>query len=621
MKHLLLLLLLSFCLPVAAQTPPPNETPRSLPELLKRIEVVMQQERIPGLMLNIVTKDSVLFVGGFGYANLQTQAKVTRATRFRMGSVTKNFTALGILHLLHEGKLHLSDKLSVIAPEIGVVNQWEAIAPVQVVHLLEHTAGFDDVYLNKTFRVSGPELKGLKAVKLYQPQLVSRWRPGERMAYSNADYIVLGYLIEKLSGEPWDQYLTRHVLQPLGMRHSSFARHIEASSTQAHGYLMQDGRAIPVPFFELQGNGADGALTSTADDMARFLRFYLNDWQLDNTPWLPASYLQEMETVHSTLASCLGLRSGYGLGNHTFRLPKASFQGHSGALVGTNATFQYNRQLGIGFALALNGGYNGGRIERLVADFVTRNLPEPPRRPAVVPAPTTLETYSGYYQPGNSTHERFSPIERLTQGISLQRSGNQLVLHGRGGPDTLVAEGPHLFRSMHQAVPTVVMGTDAAGVQTVIIDDTYYQPASLAWVRVQQALLALSVLALAASVFIGLVGLVQVLRGKLPRKQLFLHLLPVAATLALAAALKLLLQPDQDFFAFASVNLTTLTIFVGTMLFGVLVAVEIVLLLRHWKGLGNPWTRHLLAFTTFGLAYLAGWLLVHGFVGARVWAW
>lgn len=621
MKHLLLLLLLGLCLRVAAQIPPSNEAPQNLPELLKRIKVVMQQEQIPGLMLTIVTKDSVLFAGGLGYANLQTQAKATRETWFRMGSITKNFTALGVLYLLHEGKLHLNDKVSVIAPEIGIGNRWKATAPVRVVHLLEHTAGFDDVYLNKTFRVSGPELKGLEAVKLYQPQLVSRWRPGERMAYSNADYIVLGYLIEKLSGEPWDEYVARHVLQPLGMHHSSFARRLEASDTQAQGYVMQEGRAVPVPLFQLQGNGADGAFVSTADDMVRFLRFYLNDWQIGNTQWLPTSYLQEMETVHSTLASRLGLRTGYGLGNHTFLLPKVSFQGHSGALVGTNATFQYSRQLGIGFALALNGGYNGGRVERLVADFVTRNLPEPPRRLALTPAPASLETYIGYYQPGNSTHERFSPIERLTGGIRLQRVGSQLVLQGRGGPDTLVAQRPHLFRSTHQVVPNVVLGTDAAGVQTVVINDTYYQPASLAWVRVQQALLVLSVLALVASVLVGLAGLVQALRGKLPRKQLLLRLLPLAATLALVAALKLLLQPDHDFFAFASVNLTTLTIFAGTLLFGGLVAVEVVLLLRHWKALNNPWMKRLLAFTTFGLTYLAGWLLVHGFIGARVWAW
>jgi len=102
----------------------------------------MKREHMPGLMLSIVTKDSILYSGGLGYSNLENKVKATGSTLFHMNSVTKMFTALAIQKLITEGKLNLNDKLKSIAPEIVFENSWESTHPVRVVHLLEHTAGF-----------------------------------------------------------------------------------------------------------------------------------------------------------------------------------------------------------------------------------------------------------------------------------------------------------------------------------------------------------------------------------------------------------------------------------------------------------------------------------------------
>ena len=120
-------------------------------QLTDSIRAIMRQEHITGLMLGITTKDSVLFSGGFGYADLDTRRTVDENTLFRMGSITKMFVSLGIMKLVNEGKLKLDDELKKIAPEVPFQNKWEATNPVRIIHLLEHTTGFDDIKINRMY--------------------------------------------------------------------------------------------------------------------------------------------------------------------------------------------------------------------------------------------------------------------------------------------------------------------------------------------------------------------------------------------------------------------------------------------------------------------------------------
>lgn len=117
-------------------------------QLYNRLDTVIQQEHIPGLLVAIVKKDSILYSGGLGYAHLKQRLPVENQTQFHFASVTKFFVAMGIQQLVASGKLKLNDRIRDIAPEIPFDNHWEATDPVRVVHLLEHTAGFDDVQLN-----------------------------------------------------------------------------------------------------------------------------------------------------------------------------------------------------------------------------------------------------------------------------------------------------------------------------------------------------------------------------------------------------------------------------------------------------------------------------------------
>ena len=223
-----------------------SESINSIKQLTDSIEVIMKQEHITGLMLGITTKDSVLFSGGFGYADLDTRRDVDENTLFRMGSITKMFVSLGIMKLVNEGKLKLDDELKKIAPEVPFQNKWEATNPVRIIHLLEHTTGFDDIKLNRMYSLDPKENTGIDMMMVHKNSMICRWKPGERFAYSNPNYAVLGYIIEKISGKPYNQYLEENILNPLGMMNSNFNLRSKFPQKDVKEYIVKNGQTIHV---------------------------------------------------------------------------------------------------------------------------------------------------------------------------------------------------------------------------------------------------------------------------------------------------------------------------------------------------------------------------------------
>src|SRR5262249_1692333 len=137
-------------------------------------------------------------------------------TEFRVGSISKTFVSLALLKLEEEGRINLQFRLQDVAPEVPFHNPWEASNPVRIVNLLEHTAGFDDTALREVYNTrDSPTISMLEVLQKFpQPQDV-RWPPSTRFAYSNPDYGVAGYLVEKISGQRWTSYIRSSILAPL----------------------------------------------------------------------------------------------------------------------------------------------------------------------------------------------------------------------------------------------------------------------------------------------------------------------------------------------------------------------------------------------------------------------
>ena len=606
----------------SAQVSTATKSNSNINQLYRRLDTVLQKEHIPGLLVAIVKKDSILYSGGLGYANLNQRLPVERHTQFHFASVTKFFVAMGIQQLVANGKLKLNDRIRDIAPEIPFDNHWEATDPVRVVHLLEHTAGFDDVQLNSMVDISKKKsLAGIDAIKAVSNSLTVRWRPGTIMSYSNPGYNVLGYIIEKLSGMPWNRYLKEQIFLPLNMHSSLFDLDGTHSPSFAIGYDFQNGHHRPMPFYRPSGNGAGSALVSNAEDMAKFMLYLLNG--STDSRLLDNAGLKEMETIHSTLASRAGLQTGYALGNDLFpNNKKVSLRGHNGKGEGFVSWLFFNREAGIAYAIAANSIVNMWPISQAIEEFLTRDISVP--KPVSLPInEQKIKPLLGYYQFMNPKNERWEFYKRIFGGIELTAvSKDRLVVKKENGQlDSLVHVGNGIFRLKDDILPAFVLAKDPFGQPFFQgYGNSFYRKVPRASVLIQKMPIYLGLMAILIYLIFSLIGIFLTLFRKMKLIDLGIPLLPIVGTCCFLAAYRLMGQTDASHKElFVSFNETSFSIFLGMLLFAILVVVSSLLLYSRWSRLNPLWLRLFLAFNNFFLCYLVALLSINGWIGVPIW--
>lgn len=596
-----------------------KNTPATLTALTDSINALVQRQPIPGLMVGITTRDSVLFSGGFGYADVEAKRPVTGQTLFRMGSITKLFVSLGILKLVEAGKLSLQDELKKVAPEVPFRNPWEATHPVRIVHLLEHTAGFDDMKLNRMCSQDTIAYAGKEALLLQQPSLVSRWAPGERMAYSNPGYVVLGYIIEKITGSSYDAYITAQVLEPLGMRASNFNLWSKFPDKDVKEYVVHSGKVNKVPSVTCL-MGPAGALWSCPDDMVKFVQFFLKN----GDSLFTVNSIREMETMHSSLAAEAGLTSGYGLGNtNLFIYQKYPWRGHGGWMGTCFSTCAYNQELGVGFVCSSNGNQSNRAIERLIMDYFEQQYPGK-KTDTVAMDLKAIIPYIGQYQFESPRNEIASFSDKLLGTPQVYLENNSLyVKFFPAGMVKLIQTAPFIFTKEGANSATVIFTTNEAGRRVMVMDGAYFEQASFGRVAVTRWLAIVAVLLAVIAVVAGLVSLVGYVAGKVKLRQLPVRVLPMVAVALLVWAVVSLLQVQTESYLLSElqhVSGRSMVVFAGTLLFGIFSLLHLVLVIRRFGNMGNHWLYVYWLVTALSLCYISFVLFRHGWIGLRTWA-
>ena len=274
------------------------------------LRAIVYDHQLPGMAVAIVSRDSVVWQQGFGYADVEAMKPVTAQTMFRIGSVTKSFVALGILRLVEEGKLDLNDKVAELAPEVNINNPWSATDPVRLVHLLEHTAGLDDMRFNEFYVPDEQSLSPLEAINQFTNSKKVRWRPGTVTSYSNPGYGIAGYILEKYAGMPYEQFIRMEILAPMGMENTGFRRKNIPLEKLALGYAKQEDSLVRVDYQPIRYRWA-GEMHASVEDLAAFTRLLLNDGQLMGRQVLDSNSIRRMETPTSTWAGRAGIPTGY----------------------------------------------------------------------------------------------------------------------------------------------------------------------------------------------------------------------------------------------------------------------------------------------------------------------
>src|SRR5215813_2331929 len=211
--------------------------PQTLDELKKAMSDVVAKTKVPGAGIALVSHGEVLWCGGIGKGDLAASRDINCDTEFRVGSVSKTFIALALLKLEEEGKINLQARVKDLAPEVPMKNAWDSTAPVRVVNLLEHTAGYDDMSPTETYNTKDPaDYPLLKVLQDHPDPQTSRWPPSSRFSYSNPGFGFAGYLIEKTSRQPYDAYIKKNVLTPIGIEIGDFRLTDANRALLAQGY-------------------------------------------------------------------------------------------------------------------------------------------------------------------------------------------------------------------------------------------------------------------------------------------------------------------------------------------------------------------------------------------------
>src|SRR5580765_4998375 len=295
MKRFMTALLLSVGATWPALAADRKSEPKSIPELQAAIEAVLQETKTPGAAVAIVSRDKVEWMAGIGKANVAANKPVTADTLFRIGSVSKAFAALAALQLQEEGKLKLTATVKQWVPDVAFTNPWEATDPVRLVHLMEHTTGFDDVHLRE-YALNDPKITLKEALDFGASSRVCRWRPGTRMAYCNSGPAVLAAVVEKVSGQRFEDYVQEHFFRPLHMDTASYFLTPEVQR-RLTGLYHADG-VTTYPYWHITFRSS-GAINASAKDMANYVRFYLQQGSLDGTQLLHSSSVERMERTET----------------------------------------------------------------------------------------------------------------------------------------------------------------------------------------------------------------------------------------------------------------------------------------------------------------------------------
>lgn len=595
-----------------------EQAPITPEELQKRIQFVLEETGTPGMIGAVVSRNEVLWAGAVGVADRTTGRVADAATPFRLGSLGKSFVAVAVMILTERGQLTLDAPINSLVPEAGVVNAWADVEPVRIEHLLEHTAGFDDIH-PRDYAHRDPDITLLEGIQFNTTSRTVRWRPGTRMSYSNVGPAVAALAVEKVTGKRFEDFVAKEIFAPLRMKSASFFFDDRVAKSYTPG-------GLEVPYAHIIFRPS-GALSASAMDMANFVRMLLNRGELDGLRIVEAASIERMETPSTSWAAEAGIRVGAGPGILVGESGGFRFYGHDGGIDGFTSVYGYLPADGLGYFYSVNSGNRKAvsSIGELLRGYVIRAaVPETRRQPIELSA-RELVSYVGYYELETPRNEFSRFIDRIRGIVSVTADGNALSI---GSPLAsrivrLLPLAPNRFREEEASEATTVFVQEGEEWYVQRPDGTFNGTfrrisAWSAWSR--WLLTALAALVMLSAPLFATIWVPRLVWSRLNgTPHLGMRLFPLAAVACLPAGLALLSGAGLEAvgaFTIWSVGLTALTwLFAVLTLLG---AWEV------WKAKDSSnhrgvwWHATLVsAANLLALSYLGYW----GIIGMRPWAY
>jgi CubicO group peptidase (beta-lactamase class C family) len=365
---------------------------------------------------------TVIVAKGYGMADLESNVPATARTIYRLGSITKQFTASAIMQLVEQGKVHLDDEITDFLPDYPTQGYH-----VTIEHLLTHTSGIKSYTgLGERFwNVSARDLSHDEMLNLFENEPFD-FAPGEKYMYNNSAFYLLGMIIEKVSGEPYDEYLEAHIFEPLALSSTSYCHEDNIIVGRAQGYRREDGEFLNDKPISMNTPGAAGALCSTVGDLMQWQDAF-NQGRVVS----PASR-QRMITPE-TLND--GSKTQYGFGLGIGDLDGHAMISHGGGINGFSTQLNYFPDDNLTVVVLANAeGSDPGRVARTISR-VALGLELPVVKDLALPA-GTLVRYEGTYQLG----EIEIPVAVQDGRLFIQPPGQGSVRLMAQGNDVFLVE-------------------------------------------------------------------------------------------------------------------------------------------------------------------------------------
>ena len=595
----------------------------SIPPLQSAIQLVLKQTHTPGAGIAIVSSNETIWVTGLGKADVAANKPATADTLFRIGSVSKGFAALAALQLQEQGKLKLTDTVRQWVPDVAFKNPWESTDPLRLVHLMEHTSGFDDIHLRE-YALNDPSISLKDALAFGASSRVCRWPPGSRMAYCNSGPAVLAAVIEKVTGEKFEEYVQKHLFNPL---HMDTASYFDTPETQQRlATLYYPNGTKPYPYWNIAYRPA-GAINASAKDMANYVRFYLQRGSLDGSRIVEQASIERMETPETLPSAKMGLTAQYALYNYATPDGPFVFHGHNGAVMGGLTEMAYLPGYGRGYAVMINSGnlHTLNRIGKLLQDYVTHGLTPPPLPPVTTVPVEIQQHYAGYYQGVSPRVQMSYAIMRLLniEHLNFDTNGRALSIRSYGvRHEQWLPMTNNLFRLKGQSAATLALIPDDHGQVLIQSSHGTYKRVSalLVWGQVFGAIFV--GLLMMSSCLFALIWVPRKLLGKFANAgPLSIRIFPLVSVLSVGTTAALSLFNRNNLLILGTFSWVTLGIMISSITTAITAAASVYAVYRARTVPMNRAAYWHAVLVTAAMAAYTIYMAYWGQIGICLWAY
>lgn len=386
------------------------------------VPMQLEREDIAGAVVLVVKDGAIFFAKGYGYSDVEKKTPVTvDATLFRPGSVSKLFTWTAVMQLVEQGKLDLDRDINEyldfkIPAKFG--------KPITLRNIMTHTPGFEEQIKDLISEEATPIATLKQHLVTHIPERI--FPPGTTPAYSNYGASLAGYIVERVSGRPFNDYVTENIFKPLGMAHSSFAQPLpaELKPLMSSGYRLGSGKPKP---FEIIEEAPAGGLAATASDMARFMIAHLQNGKFENAQILRPETAAQMHSRQFGLSPAL---NGMCLGFYEEARNGRRIIGHGGDTVYFHSDLHLMLENGIGFFVSYNSAGKGEISPRsaLWYHFLDRYFPyTPPKVEKLASAEADAKIVAGRYLTSRRSESSFLKVGAVEENVAVTTDENGTI--------------------------------------------------------------------------------------------------------------------------------------------------------------------------------------------------